>query len=57
MLIIYTGIRDMVENLHKLREEERMGRLAKAKSAAEVRAIFSGQPYGGQEKRKKSKRG
>ncbi len=47
----------MVENLHKLREEERMGRLAKAKSAAEVRAIFSGQPYGGQEKRKKSKRG
>lgn len=42
----------VVDNLHKLRdeEEERMGKLAQASSAAEVRAIFSGQPYGGSKK-------
>jgi regulator of RNase E activity RraA len=48
----------VVDNLHKLRdeEEERMGKLAKAKSGAEVRAIFSGQPYGAEKAKKKRKK-
>ena len=46
-------LEQVVENLHKLREEEeeRMGKLGKATSAAEIRAIFSGQPYGGDDKK------
>jgi len=41
-------LQQVVDNLYKLRdeEEERMGKLAKATSAAELRAIFTGQPYG-----------
>jgi len=41
-------LQQVVDNLYKLRDEEeaRMGKLAKATSAAEVRAIFSGQPHG-----------
>jgi len=51
-------LEQVVENLHKLREEEeeRMGRLAKAKSSAEIRAIFSGQPYGGAKKKKAARK-
>ena len=51
-------LEQVVENLHKLREEEeeRMGRLAKAKSSDEIRAIFSGQPYGGAKKKAARKR-
>ena len=47
-------LQQVVDNLHKLHEEEeeRMGKLARAKSAAEVRAIFTGQPYGEGEKPK-----
>jgi regulator of RNase E activity RraA len=47
-------LQQVVDNLHKLHEEEeeRMGKLARAKSAAEVRAIFTGQPYGEDEKPK-----
>ena len=50
-------LEQVVENLYKLRdeEEERMGRLAKATSAAEVRAIFTGQPYGEGEDEKDEK--
>lgn len=45
-------LQQVVDNLYKLRDEEeaRMGKLAKATSAAEVRAIFSGQPYGAAKK-------
>ena len=48
----------VVDNLYKLRdeEEERMGKLAKATSAAEVRAIFTGQPYGEGKNRKPKSR-
>ncbi len=51
-------LEQVVENLHKLREEEeeRMGRLAKAKSSAEIRAIFSGQPYGAAAKKKAARK-
>jgi 4-hydroxy-4-methyl-2-oxoglutarate aldolase len=52
-------LEQVVENLHKLRdeEEERMGKLAKAKNAADVRAIFSGQPYGGARSASSGKKG
>lgn len=48
----------VVENLHKMREEEetRMARLSKATSAEEVRAIFQGQPYGGKKEAKTVKK-
>jgi 4-hydroxy-4-methyl-2-oxoglutarate aldolase len=46
-------LQQVVDNLHKLREEEeeRMGKLSKATNSDEVRAIFEGKPYGGVEKK------
>ena len=43
---------DVLKNVKELAkvEEERMGNLQKAKSAAEIRAIFSGKPYGNDKK-------
>jgi len=43
----------VLENVRKLRDEEadRMGRLQKATSAAELRAILSGHSYGSKEKK------
>ena len=50
-------LEDVLTNVRALQkeEEERMGKLQKASSAAEVRAIFAGKPYAAEKKKKKKK--
>jgi len=50
-------LEDVLTNVRALQkvEEERMGKLQKASSAAEVRAIFAGKSYAAEKTRKKKK--